>query len=169
MANQRLVLLSGPLTARKPTRRRTFITTGRTVAVVYITRGLLTALLELAAERDPSSVTVALAVTPAEELDAELPTDSSVFTDMYLPNTGGSVTAVFGMDLSTPSAAGRFISHPDGSLTLTKADDLHEVAFVAVPPYEDDCVAAFDRAGRDHPFEVIDAAPPPGRLEDYSR
>ena len=81
-------------------------------------------------------MTVALAVTPAEELDAGLPSEASVFTDMYLPDTGGSVTAVFGMDLSTPGAAGRFVSHPDGVLALTKADDLHEVVFVAVPPYE---------------------------------
>lgn len=137
--------------------------------VVYITQGLLTALLELAADRDPTSVTVALAVTPAEELDAGLPSGASVFTDMYLPDTGGSVTAVFGMDLSTPGAAGRFVSHPDGVLALTKADDLHEVVFVAVPPYEADCVAAFDRSGGEYDLEVVDAAPPPGELEDYSK
>ncbi|MCY4729282.1 hypothetical protein KY092_01775 [Natronomonas gomsonensis] len=137
--------------------------------MVYITQGLLTALLELATDRDPSSVTVALAVTPASELDAGLPSEASVFTDMYLPDTGGSVTAVFGMDLSTPGTAGRFISHPDGVLALTKADDLHEVVFVAVPPYEEDCVAAFDRSGDEYGLEVVDAAPPPGELEDYSR
>jgi hypothetical protein len=134
--------------------------------VVYITRGLLTALLEIGADRDPASVTVALAVSPAEELDADLPTDASVFTDMYLPGTGGSVTAVFGMDLSTPGAAGRFISHPDGTLTLSKADDLHEVVFVAVPPYEMDCVEAFDRSGSIREYEVVDAAPPERWLDD---
>lgn len=137
--------------------------------MVYITRGLLTALLELAADRDPSEVTVALAVTPAAEFDAELPADESVFTDMYLPDTGGSVTAVFGMDLSTPGAAGRFISHPDGVLTLTKADDLHEVVFISVPPYDEDCVAAFDRSGNEYELEIVDTAPPPGELEDYSK
>ena len=137
--------------------------------MVYITRGLLTALLELAADRDPSEVTVALAVTPAAEFDAKLPADESVFTDMYLPDTGGSVTAVFGMDLSTPGAAGRFISHPDGVLTLTKADDLHEVVFISVPPYDEDCVAAFDRSGNEYELEIVDTAPPPGELEDYSK
>lgn len=135
----------------------------------YITRGLLTALREIAADRDPSAVTIALAVTPGADLDADLPSDSSVFTDMYLPNTGNSVTAVFGMDLSTPGAAGRFVSHPDGTLDLTKADDLHEVVFVAVPPYEEQDVAAFDRSGTEHPVQILDVEPPHGELEDYPR
>ena len=128
--------------------------------MVYITEGLLTALLELAADRDPSSVTVSLTVTPASELDADLPPDRAVFTDMYLPDTGGSLTAVFGMDISTPSAAGRFISHPDGTLALTKADDLHEIVFVAVPPYETENVAAFTRSGEGRPLDVVDVEPP---------
>ncbi len=142
---------------------------GRNPSVVYITQGLLTALLEVAADRDPESVTIGLTVTHAGEIDADLPADASVFTDMYLPGTGGSVTAVFGMDLSTPQAAGRFISHPDGTLALTKTDDLHEVVFIAVPPYTDENVATFDRAGTKVRFEAIDAVPPPGDLEDYSR
>jgi len=133
--------------------------------VVYITRALLTALLELGADRDPASVTVSLAVTPADELDAELPSDRPVFTDMYLPDTGNSVRAVFGMDLSTPGAAGRFITHPDGLLALTKADDLHEVVFVAVPPYDTDAVAAFDRSGTGRTMEIVDIEPPDGELE----
>ncbi|MES3518006.1 MAG: hypothetical protein PPP58_10115 [Natronomonas sp.] len=134
---------------------------------IYITRGLLTALLELAAERDPKSVTVALAVTDGSELDADIPDDAPVYTDMYLPDTGGSVAAVFGMDLSTPEAAGRFVSHPDGLLALTKADDLHEVVFVAVPPYDDDSVAAFGRSGESHDFVIVDAAPPPGSIDGF--
>ena len=133
--------------------------------MVYITRALLTALLELGADRDPSSVTVSLAVTPTDELDAALPPGRSVFTDMYLPDTGSSVRAVFGMDLSTPGAAGRFITHPDGLLELTKADDLHEVVFVAVPPYDIDSVAAFDRSGNGHSMEIVDVEPPDGELE----
>jgi hypothetical protein len=128
--------------------------------VVHITRALLTALLELAEDRDPASVTVSLAVTPASELDAALPSDRVVFTDMYLPETGGSVTAVFGMDLSTPGAAGRFITHPDGTLAVTKADDLHEVVFVAVPPYGIDDVRAFDRSGTGRSMVIVDAEPP---------
>ena len=137
--------------------------------MVYITRGLLTVLLELGADRDPDSVTVSLVVTPAADLDVDIPTSAAVFTDLYLPETGDSVTAVFGMDLSTPEAAGRFVTHPDGPLALTKRDDLHEVVFVAVPPYEDDCVAAFDRSGDTVPVDVLDVAPPEGTLEDYSR
>ena len=137
--------------------------------MVYITRGLLTVLLELGADRDPDSVTVSLVVTPAADLDVDIPTSAAVFTDLYLPETGDSVTAVFGMDLSTPEAAGRFITHPDGQLALTERDDLHEVVFVAVPPYEDDSVAAFDRSGDSVPVDVLDVAPPEGTLEDYSR
>ena len=137
--------------------------------MVSITRGLLTALLELGADRDPDPVTVSLAVTPAADLDVDLPPAVSVFTDLYLPETGDSVTAVFGMDLSTPEAAGRFVTHPDGPLALTKRDDLHEVVFVAVPPYEDDCVGAFERSGDPISIDVLDVAPPEGSLEDYSR
>ena len=133
--------------------------------MVYITRALLTALLELGADRDPSSVTVSLATTPTDELDSALPPDRAVFTDMYLPDTGSSVRAVFGMDLSTPGAAGRFITHPDGLLALTKADDLHEVVFVAVPPYDIDSVAAFDRSGNGRSMEIVDVEPPDGELE----
>lgn len=133
--------------------------------MVYITRGLLEALLDIAEDRDPTSVTVSIAVTPASELDVDLPENASVFTDMYLPDTGGSVAAVFGMDLSTPEAAGRFISHPDGLLALTKADDLHQVVFVAVPPYEIENVAAFDRSGTKLQFEIVDAEPTPRELD----
>jgi hypothetical protein len=141
----------------------------RIQAVVSITSGLLTALLELGADRDPDSVTVSLAVTPAADLDIDRPSSAAVFTDMYLPETGDSVTAVFGMDLSTPEASGRFVTHPDGPLALTKRDDLHEVVFVAVPPYDTDSVGAFDRAGEAVPVDVLDVAPPEGTLEDYSR
>ena len=137
--------------------------------MVYITRGLLTVLLELGADRDPDSVTVSLVVTPAADLDVDIPTSAAIFTDLYLPETGDSVTAVFGMDLSTPEAAGRFVTHPDGPLALTKRDDLHEVVFVAVPPYEDDSVAAFDRSGDIVPVDVLDVVPPEGSLDDYSR
>lgn len=133
--------------------------------MVYITQGLLTALLELGADRDPGPVTVSLAVTPTAELDVELPEGKAVFTDMYLPDTGRSVTAVFGMDLSTPGAAGRFITHPDGALTLRKTDDLHEVVFVATPPYDLDHVAAFGRSGEPLPVDTVDVEPPDRELE----
>lgn len=133
--------------------------------VVYITHGLLTALLELAADRDPESVTVSLAATPAEDFETDLPAGTPVFTDMYLPDTGGSVTAVFGMDLSTPDADGRFLSHPAGHLELTTTDDLHQVVLIAVPPYDEDSVAAFNRAGEKQPLDIVDAEPPEGQLE----
>lgn len=133
--------------------------------MVYITRALLTALLELAEDRDPASVTVSLTVTPASDLDTSLPSDRSVFTDMYLPDTGRSVTAVFGMDISTPGAAGRFISHPKRPLALTKADDLHEVVFVAVPPYDIENVGVFDRSGVGQSLELVDIEPAAGEIE----
>lgn len=149
---------------------------GERLDVVYITSGLLEVLLEIAEDRDPEPVSIPLAVTPARELEGPEETseslpdgDTPVFTDMYLPETGDSVAAVFGMDLSTPGAAGRFLSHPDGTLALTKRDDLHAVVFVAVPPYERDDVAAFGRSGQRKEYEALDAIPPTGSLDDYSR
>lgn len=153
--------------------------------MVYITSGLLTALLEIAADRDPQNVSVALAVSKANTITKEIddpedgasgetislddiPPDAAVFTDMYLPETGRSVTAVFGMDLSTPGAAGRFISHPEGPLALTKRDDLHEVVFVAVPPYELSAVSAFDRSGNEVQFYVVNAIPPEAHIDTQS-
>lgn len=136
-------------------------------AVVYVTRGLLGALLELAAEREPEPVSASLATTPAGEFPAgELPEsgpsgETDVFTHLYLPSTGQSVQAVFGMDLGTPpGTAGLFVSHPDGQRSVSKEDDLREVVFVAVPPWEEDSVAAFGRDGSRYPLEVVDAEPP---------
>jgi hypothetical protein len=129
--------------------------------VVYATRGLLDALLELARDRDPSGLTVSVATTPAGELDdVGLDPETPVFTDLYLPETGGSVSAVFGMDLGTPRAEGRFLSHPDGYLGLRQTDDLHEVVLVGVPPYDASSVAAFDRRGRGLALDVLDVEPP---------
>lgn len=125
----------------------------------------MSALLELARDRDPKPITVSLTTTPAADFEVPLSTDRPVFTDMYLPDIGGSVTAVFGMDLSTPGAAGRFVSHPDGRLALTKSDDLHEVVFVAVPPYTLENVGAFSRSGSEVRMDVLDVEPP---TEDLS-
>lgn len=133
---------------------------------MYATAGLLDALLEIAADRDPTKVTVSLAVTSGDDLDVDLPADASVFTDFYYPDTGGSVRAVFGMDLGTPSAAGRFVSHPDGTRRVTREDDLHEVVFVAVPPYDRSSVAVFDRSDRKLPLEVLDVEPPDPAFDD---
>jgi len=132
--------------------------------VLYVTRGLVTVLLELARDAEPSEVTANLAVTPANELHGaeSLPPDVPVFTDFYLPDSGGSVNAVFGVDLSTPSrqTQGRFVSHPQGDLAVSRTDDLHEAVFVAVLPWDEENLAVFDRRGRRRDLTVVDAEPP---------
>lgn len=136
--------------------------------MVYATRGLVETLLRLADEADPESVTISVAVTPAGELpDADLPSETPVFTHFYMPNAAGSVNAVFGVDLGTPvgQTQGRFVSHPNGQRSLTKEDDLHEVVFVATPPWNVQSVTAFDRRGTERPFEILDVEPPEEVLE----
>jgi hypothetical protein len=131
--------------------------------VVYVTRGLVETLLRLAREAEPNDVTISLAVTRAEDLpEADLDPETPVFTDFYLPSTGGSVNAVFGMDLGTPAGQtqGRFVSHPDGYMGVSKLDDLHEVIFVAIPPWDTDSFGAFDRSGRKKDVEILDVEPP---------
>lgn len=134
------------------------------MSVVYATRGLVDALLELAAEAEPEKVTISLAVTPASDLQdtVDLPPDAPVFTHFYPPNTGRSVAAVFGMNLSIPAGQtqGRFVSHPQGRLELNRTDDLHEAVLVAIPPWDDGAIAAFDRSGRRQRLLVLDAEPP---------
>lgn len=138
---------------------------------MYVTEGLLDALLELAGNRDPESVTAALSVTPAGELDGatELEAETPVFTDLYLPNDRTSVNAVFGVDVTIPprQSQGRFVSHPLGDLDVSMTDDLHEVILVAVPPWERESVAAFDRRGRRRELQVLDASPPIEMMEDW--
>jgi len=135
--------------------------------VIHATRGLVDALLSMASDRDPQRLTVSVNTTPAGDLpETGLTPDRPVFTDFYLPDAGRSVSAVFGMDLGTPAAQGRFVSHPDGTLAVTREDDLHEVVFVAVPPYGSDSVAAFDRAGRRLELGVLDVEPPEVTLDD---
>ena len=119
--------------------------------MVYVTRGLVKTLLGMARDAEPTDVTISLAVTEAAELpDTDLAPETPVFTDFYLPSAGGSVNAVFGMDLGTPAGQtqGRFVSHPDGYMGVSKLDDLHEVIFVAIPPWATDSFGAFDRSGR---------------------
>jgi len=130
---------------------------------VYVTRGLVETLLRMARDAEPNDVTISLAVTEAAELpDADLAPETPVFTDFYLPSAGGSVNAVFGMDLGTPAGQtqGRFVSHPDGYMGVSKLDDLHEVIFVAIPPWDTDSFGAFDRSGRTVEVEVLDVEPP---------
>jgi hypothetical protein len=89
---------------------------------------------------------------------------------MYLPDAGRSVNAVFGMDLGTPAGRGRarFLSHPQGPFGVTERDDLAAVVLVAVPPWDDRSLGAFDRADRRLDLRIVDAEPPTESL-DYSR
>lgn len=137
--------------------------------MIYLTRGLSETLLRLASEREPESVTVPLAVTRAGDLpassdptDPDLAPDAPVFTHFYLPRDRDSVTAVFGVDLGTPvgQTQGLFVSHPLGELAVTKRDDLHEVVLVAVPPWEEASMAAFDRKGRRRRLSIVAVEPP---------
>lgn len=129
---------------------------------VHVAEDLLEVLCELAADRDPDRLSVPLAVTPATELDLELADDVPVFTHFYLPETGRSVRAVFGVDLGTPSRTtpGIFLSHPDGRREVTRRDDLREVVLVAVPPWTSDDVTAYDRRGRRRPLNRLDVTLP---------
>lgn len=134
---------------------------------MYVTRGLVAVLCELAADAEPQDVTVALAATPAGDLDTELPPDTPVYTDFYMPGAGESVTRVFGVDLSVPAGQthGRFVSHPRGDRDVSLTDDLAAVMLVAVPPWEPESVAAFDRSGRKLPLKHVDAEPPQEALD----
>lgn len=129
----------------------------------YATRGLAQTLLRMAGESEPDQTTVPLAVTPASEIpDADLDPETPVFTHFYMPDAGGSVNAVFGVDLGTPvgQTQGRFVSHPQGRLEVSTRDDLHEVVFVAIPPWDDESLAAFDRRGRKRELRILDVEPP---------
>ena len=141
--------------------------------MVYITRGLLEVLRQMASDAEPDSVSVALGVTSADELTGAegISPRTPVFTYFYLPDAGRSITAVFGVDISTPPGRtrGRFISHPLGKLSVSRTDELHGVVFVAVPPWEEASVAAFDRAGRKLEIAVLDAVPPEESFDAHSR
>ncbi|QLG63425.1 MPN domain-containing protein [Halorarum salinum] len=135
--------------------------------MVLLTRGLLTVLLERASAEDPEPVNVLLDTTPAGELGGDTggaDPETPVLTHFYLPEAGGSVRAVFGMDLGTPTGRARFVSHTDGDPALTEADDLAGAVLVAVPPYEEGDVYAYDRRGRGVDLAIVDAEPPEERL-----
>lgn len=139
--------------------------------MIYITRALADVLLDLASDADPDRVTTGVSVTPAGEFEgADIPPETPVFTDFYLPDPGNAVNAVFGVDLSTPArqTQGQFVSHPVRELEVTRRDDLAEVIFVAVPPWDLDerSFAAFDRRGKRQQLEIIDASPPEQSLSD---
>ncbi|MFW6317713.1 MAG: hypothetical protein ACOC06_04505 [Halorubrum sp.] len=137
--------------------------------MIHVTRDLLTVLLERAAERDPAETNLRLSATRAGnfESDTGLDPETPVLTH-FTPDVAGSVNAVFGVDLGTPAGHGgaRFLSHPDGFLGVSRTDDLAAVVLVAVPPYDDESVAAFDRAGDGKALSVLDAAPPEESLPE---
>lgn len=137
--------------------------------VIYVTADLAEVLLAIASEQDPDPVSIGLAVTPLGDLrfpdgapPATVDPATEVFTHCYYPTAGGSVSAVFGMDLNTPAGKtpGIFLSHPDGRLTVTETDQLREVVLLAVPPWTRSTLAAFDRSGAKRAFRFIDGVPP---------
>jgi hypothetical protein len=131
--------------------------------VLYATRGLVETLLRMASESDPETTTIPLAITEATEIpEADLDPETPIFTHFYMPGAGGAINAVFGVDLGMPvgQTQGRFVSHPRGDLQLSKRDDLKEVVFVAVPPWDDDSLAVFDRHGRKQELTILDVEPP---------
>lgn len=128
-----------------------------------MTRGLVDTLLRLAEQKDPDSTTIPLAVTEAAGLpDADIPGDTPVFTHFYMSNEGDALNAVFGVDLNTPvgQTPGMFVSHPRGDLRVSKRDDLREVVFVAVPPWDTESVRAFGRDGQQKDLSILDVEPP---------
>lgn len=136
--------------------------------MVYITAGLRDTLLRLAREGEPDDVVIPVAISEAEEVKGtDLPPETPLFTHFYMPEAGGSVTAVFGVDLGTPprQTQGVFVSHPQGRMDVTKEDDLKEVVFVAIPPWDEDSFGAFDRRGDERPLRVLDVEPPEEFLE----
>jgi hypothetical protein len=132
--------------------------------MIRTTRALLEALLEMAADRDPQPMTVALRAIRAGDW-APLDADEPVLTEFYLPETGGSVAAVFGVDIATPGAAGRFLTHPDGVDAIRQTDDLHATILLAVPPYDIESVRGYGRTGTQRPIELVEATPPEATFE----
>jgi hypothetical protein len=137
--------------------------------VIHVTRDLLTVLLGQAAERDPAETNLRLSATRAGDFESDtgLDPETPVLTH-FTPDVAESVNAVFGVDLGTPAGHGgaRFLSHPDGFLGVSRTDDLAAIVLVAVPPYDDDSVAAFDRSGDGVELAVLDAAPPEESLPE---
>lgn len=132
--------------------------------MVYVTRGLVDVLLGLAEDAEPKPLDVTLSTTPAKEFDTDLGVDAEtpILTHFYLPEAGWPVSAVFGMDIGTPAGRGRarFITHPQGRLEVSERDHMAAVMVVAVPPWDEQSYAAFDRVGRRVDLVVLDAEPP---------
>lgn len=131
--------------------------------MLYVTRGLVDTLLRSAADEDPDATTIPLAITEASELSgADVPEETPVFTHFYMSNEGDAVNAVFGIDMNTPvgQTPGVFVSHPRGELEVSKRDELREVVFVAVPPWDERSFRAFGRDGNRKELSILDVEPP---------
>jgi hypothetical protein len=143
---------------------------GRDRRPIHVTSALLDVLLDMSETAEPESVSVVLTSTPAGAFDADLDLDpeTPVLTHFYLPEAGQSVTAVFGLDLSTPAGRGRarFHAHPQGPNRPTKRDDFAAAVIVAVPPWSRSEIRAYDRSGGRLAVEEVDAEPPEETLED---
>lgn len=115
-------------------------------------------------DSEPDSFAVGLEVTriPDTESAPQLDPGTPVFTHFYHPAAGQSVNEVFGMDFGTPvgSTRGRFVSHPQGDRNVSITDDLHAIVIVAVPPWDQSAVSAYDRRGNRRRLRAIDWAPP---------
>lgn len=139
---------------------------------LYVTSALLDVLLDMSETAEPDTLSVVLTPTRAGAFDADLglDADTPVLTHFYLPDAGRSVTAVFGLDLSTPAGRGRarFHAHPQGPREPTKRDDFAAAVIVAVPPWDRSAVRAYDRSGARLALEEVDAEPPEETLEDVS-
>ncbi|WP_416839706.1 hypothetical protein [Haloferax sp. DFSO52] len=135
---------------------------------IHVTRGLVDVLLDMAEDAEPQAMNLVLAPTPAGEFDDDLGIDpeTPVLTHFYMAEAGSSVSAVFGIDLGTPAGRGRarFLTHPQGPFELTERDDLAAVVLLAVPPWEEQTLGAFDRAGRKLDLVVVEAEPPEEEL-----
>lgn len=129
---------------------------------MFVTRGLLEVLLTMAAEAEPKSFEAGLGVTMAGEFTDEVGPETPVFTHFYFPSAGDAISAVFGFELGTGPGQtdGRFIGRPDGEFGVKTTDELHERLLIAIPPWDEDSVGAFDRAGKRHPFQIIETDPP---------
>jgi hypothetical protein len=139
---------------------------------IHVTTGLLDVLLDMSEAAEPDPVSVVLTPTPAGEFDADLgiEAETPVLTHFYLPDAGQSVTAVFGLDLSTPAGRGRarFHAHPQGPREPTKRDDFAAAVLVAVPPWDRTTVRAYDRSGTRLAVREVDAVPPEETLDGAS-
>lgn len=137
---------------------------------LYITGALLDVLLDMSEDAEPDPLSVVLTSTAAAEFDDDLGLDAEtpVLTHLYLPDAGRSVTAVFGLDLSTPAGRGRarFHAHPQGPRKPTKRDDFAAAVIVAVPPWDRTAVRAYDRSGAQLTLTAVDAEPPEETLGD---